>query len=95
MSVIRPTVTVGVQPGTKLLRIERVPGKWVDSVDGIMSQCDLQEWEDGAWLIWINSNIDFTLGTFIKLNDDGTIDRVTLNPDGSEDIFCIKSAKDK
>ena len=90
MPVIRPTVTIGVQPGTKLLRIERTPHE-TTMLKGVPLVFD----KSGHWMIWINSNIDFTLGTFIKLNDDGTIDRVTLNSDGSEDIFCIKSVKDK
>ena len=29
-------------------------------------------------------------GTFIMLHDDGHVERVTVNPDGSEDIVQVK-----
>jgi len=48
----------------------------------------------GAWMIWINANINFTLGTYIKLNDDGSIERVTVLTDGTEDVFVIKKRGD-
>lgn len=41
-------------------------------------------------MVWINSNIDFTQGTFIQLYDDGRIDRVTVMPDGCEHVMHIK-----
>ena len=40
-------------------------------------------------MIWLNANGNFTLGTFIELKNDGTIDRVTWHPDGSESRFEI------
>ncbi len=105
--VIRPTVTIGIQPNTRLLRIERINR---DKSDDMLTSyhaaanraAAIMLGDDactrpalcGAWLIWINANIDFTQGTFIKLNDDGTIDRVTVNPDGSEDVFVIKKRGD-
>ena len=46
----RPTITIGVQPNTKLLRIERV-------------LCMYEVPSDGAWMVWINANVDFTCGT--------------------------------
>ncbi len=42
-----------------------------------------------SWMIWLNANGNFTLGTFIELKNDGTIDRVTWHPDGSESRFEI------
>ena len=67
-------MTVGIPPGTKLLRIERVLSS--------------------EWHVWIHANIDFTAGTFINLKDDGTIQRVTIEPDGSEVVFDVKRKKD-
>lgn len=85
----RPTTTIGVQPNTKLLRIERIQPR-----DVYLRSSDPSIPHDGAWMIWINVNINFTLGTYIKLNDDGSIERVTVNPDGTEDIFVIKKKED-
>lgn len=96
MSVIRPTITIGIQPNTRLLRIERIPGEWVATLNKSLSPTG-KRWTatvGGAWMVWINSNIDFTQGTFIQLNDDGTIQRVTVEPDGTEDVFDIKKEGD-
>ena len=45
------------------------------------------EKSDTGWMIWLNANGNFTLGTFLELDDDGTINRVTWHPDGSESKF--------
>ena len=42
-----------------------------------------------CWRIWLTANGDFTLGTFIQLNNNGTVQRVTWHPDGTESIFDI------
>jgi hypothetical protein len=42
-----------------------------------------------GWRIWITANRDFTLGTFIQLNNNSTIQRVTWHEDGTESIFDI------
>ena len=42
-----------------------------------------------CWRIWLTANSDFTLGTFIQLNNNGTVQRVTWHPDGTESIFDI------
>jgi len=81
----RSTITVGVQPNTKLLRVERmtprtVPMDWGDEL--IVGT--------GSWMVWLNANHDFTLGTYLLLHDDGSIERVTAEPDGGEDIFTVK-----
>ncbi len=82
----RPTVTVGVQPNTKLLRIERIVQRMIRMDWG-------KEYEfvgTGAWMVWLNANRDFTCGTYLLLHDDGSIERVTAEPDGGEDIMTIK-----
>ncbi len=104
---IRPTTTIGIQPNTRLLRIERIerdvrgdaPDPFVNAAEQVVLQglvdrgladVDAQRALCGAWMIWINANINFTLGTYIKLNDDGSIERVTVETDGTEDVFVIK-----
>lgn len=42
-----------------------------------------------SWMIWLMANINFTLGTFIELHNDGNIDRVTWHEDGSESVFEV------
>ncbi len=88
--MVRPTVTIGVQPNTKLLRIERVEREFMHQGNPFNED----QFTTTGWMVWINSNIDFTLGTYIQLNDNGTIDRVTINPDGTEDVFAIKKKGD-
>ena len=63
-------------PGTlKQLRVERVrPTKITE----------------GHWHLWLMANGDFTLGTFIQLLDNGTINRVTWHEDGTETVLEIK-----
>jgi len=76
----RPTTTVGVQPNTKLLRIERIAS-------------DIHNWphlSESGWMVWLNANRDFTCGTYLLLHDDGSIERVTAEPDGGEDIMIVK-----
>ena len=43
-----------------------------------------------TWRLWLMANGDFTLGTFIQLLDNGTINRVTWHEDGTETILNIK-----
>jgi len=68
---------IGVPPGTQALRIDRRPtGNELDPRP--------------HWVLWINSPPDFTTGTYLRLYDDGTVERATLLNDGSEDVFLIK-----
>jgi hypothetical protein len=43
-------------------------------------------WGDGHWRIWLMANGNFTLGTFIQLLDNGTVNRVTWHEDGTETV---------
>jgi hypothetical protein len=42
-----------------------------------------------GWQLWLTANGNFTLGTFIQLCNDGTINRVTWHEDGTETIFKV------
>ena len=72
---IRATIPIAVQPGTKLLRLERV--------------LDDETFKD-IWLLWLHANMDFTLGTYLKLHYAGSIENCTINEDGTETIFQVK-----
>lgn len=42
-----------------------------------------------SWMIWLTANGDWSLGTYISLNNDGSIQRVTLHADGTESVFEV------
>jgi len=42
-----------------------------------------------SWRIWLMANGDYSLGTFIQLVDDGTVNRVTWHNDGTESVFEV------
>ena len=47
------------------------------------------------WRLWLMANGTFTLGTFIQLLDNGTINRVTWHEDGTESVMEVKDATEK
>lgn len=56
-------------------------------LQGGTKQLRVERHRDGGWCVWINANAEFTLGTYILLCDNGQIKRVTLYPDGHEELF--------
>jgi hypothetical protein len=52
------------------------------------------EYIKGNWRIWLTANGDFTLGTYIHLDKQGQIERVTWHEDGTETIFNMKAEQD-
>jgi hypothetical protein len=65
----RARIPIGVPPGTRVLRIERVLGD--------------------HWMIWLHTS-DYTHGTFLRLYDNGAIERVTVRADEGDDVATIK-----
>ena len=47
-----------------------------------------------SWRLWLTANGDFTLGTYIQLMDNGTINRVTWHEDGTETILEVRDGQD-
>lgn len=45
------------------------------------------------WRMWISYDIEMKHGTFIEFHDDGVMERVTVNPDGTEDRFPVTLAE--
>ena len=68
--------------GVKHLRVERV--------DATLNKDFGYSDNNGHWRLWLMANGNFTLGTFIQLLDNGTINRVTWHEDETETIFNIK-----
>jgi hypothetical protein len=50
------------------------------------------EASEGVWRVWLTGNGDFTLGTFLELDSNGSIQRVTWHEDGTESIIEVKDA---
>ena len=48
-----------------------------------------RSYNNDGWCIWLMANGEFTIGTYVKLCDDGQVLRITLHPDGSESIYEV------
>ena len=82
---MKATIPIGIQPGTRLLRIARSP-------ETVEYAGEDQRWfnGNGYWIIWLHTN-DFIHGTFLRLHDNGLIENVTIRSDRpDEDIFIVK-----
>ena len=90
---MKATIPIGIQPGTKLLRIERVPIScpWIEATEELSGYYGH---EPGHWIVWIHHNPDFTLGTYLTLYQDGRITNSTVKEDGTEDVFQVKPPDD-
>jgi len=75
---LKPPIRISVPPNTRAYRIER---NNVGRIENI-----------GSWVLWLHPAPDFNSGTFLKLYDDGSMSRVTLYPDGSEDVMVLKES---
>lgn len=47
------------------------------------------------WIVWLAYNPDRTFGTYLVLNEDGSILRETEYPDGGVEVAVIKPAEYK
>ena len=85
--------------GVRQLRVERVEQSYkkvkLDKRLGLATLLPENEIEveqnDAHWRLWLMANGDFTLGTFIQLLDDGTINRVTWHEDGTESVMEVRN----
>jgi hypothetical protein len=85
---MKATIPIGIQPGTRLLRIERVPHEFTFIGGGLC------ETIPGHWIVWIHHNPDFTLGTYLTLYQDGRMTNTTVHEDGTENVFQVKPPDD-
>ena len=42
-----------------------------------------------SWRLWLTANGDWSLGTFIQLDGNGKIKRITWHADGTESVFEV------
>ena len=59
------------------------------TLQGGMRVLRVERDKDGGWMIWLNANKDFSIGTFIQLCCDGAVQRITWHADGSESHFNL------
>ncbi len=85
-------ITIGLQPRTKALRIIRTPIRQF-TIKGRDAYghpiTDYVKDRPGVWLLWINT-VNFKEGTFLRMHDNGMMERVTVYEDGTELVSIIK-----
>lgn len=82
---MKAPIRIGLQPGARVLYIEREPSaerSWANPA-----------WTEGYWLIPQSTNPNRTLGIFLKLYDNGKVERVTIR-DGEGDEVCLIKPED-
>jgi hypothetical protein len=85
---MKATIPIGLQPGTRALRMERVAGDYNKVPTSL--DCD-----PGHWRIWLHHDRQLTQGTILRLYDDGSADQVTLDEDGIESNYIKIKGPDK
>lgn len=88
----RATIPIGVMPGTKLVRVEWVEEKYTPPTTTNSGDRQGTYVVGGHWRLWTHHDTSVTNGTFFQLNNDGSMIRVVVRPDGSEDYFTVKGA---
>lgn len=84
---MKALINIGIQAGTKLLRIQRQEAtlrfkehayEEIETINQL-----------GYWIIWLATS-DYIYGTFLRLYDDGRIERITVRNDEPDDVMLIK-----
>lgn len=95
---MKAPIRVGLVPGTRVLYIERSPEQWssekyLQSTDPEMNDVWMvraTKVAEGYWLVPQSTNPDRTLGIFLKLYDNGKVERVTVRENEGDDVVEIK-----
>lgn len=80
---------LGLPSDIKQLRVEHVKVKTQPIPPGYDPVLIRTE-DQGYWRLWLMANGDFSLGTCIRLWDNGDVDRITYHEDGTESVMEIK-----
>lgn len=81
---MKATIPIGVPPGLRVLQIERQP----DGSDTIYETKG-----DGHWKFWLHRSLsDRILGTYLKLHDNGKIERITVRANEGDQVDLVKPA---
>lgn len=78
---MKPAHRIGLPPGMRVLYIERHPAtEMTTTID-----CR----EHGHYRLWLHTS-DRLLGTYLKLHDNGKIERITVRATEGDQIDLIK-----
>ncbi len=88
---MKAPIRVGIPPGLRDVYIERWPAEqsYVYNFDIGKAEVSAPK-VAGYWLLPIHVNKDRTLGTFLKLYDNGMIERVTRRETEGDEVVIIK-----
>lgn len=75
---MKARIQVAIPPKTKLMRLIREPKGYFNRYSG-------------SWIVWLHT-ADFKYGTFLRLYDNGRIERVTCREGEGDDIHEVKPA---
>ena len=87
---------IGIPPGKRELWIERhrKTNPYIECFNdyGMFTgyRWDRSKDHNGYWLVPLSTNPARTLGDFLKLYDNGKIERITLRPDHDDVVVVIK-----
>lgn len=51
------------------------------------------EYETSTYIVWLHHDLLMQHGTFLRLHGNGLVQRITLRPDGSEEINTVMEAR--
>ena len=94
---MKASIRIALQPGSRVLYVEREPSRIVESPpfidyadynERVLSTIKIRKM--GYWTIPQSTNPDRTLGIFLRLYDNGKVERVTIRDNEADDIVLIK-----
>jgi len=80
---------IGIPPGMRVLYIERHEKEYDRSPKYLEHSSKGLIRREGYYKLWLHTS-DRLLGTFLKLYDNGKIERVTVRSDCGDEIVLIK-----
>lgn len=51
------------------------------------------EYETQCYVLWLHHDLQMQHGTFIRLHPSGFVERITVRPDGSEEVNTVMEAR--
>jgi hypothetical protein len=45
---------------------------------------------DGGWQVWTGARHEFRIGSYLQLNNDGSVFNVTVRSDEGDESYCIR-----
>lgn len=71
----------------------RIPATRRIKLQARTEQVRMQHMPGNIWRMWVSHDVTMTHGTFFEFHPNGSIERVTVNLDGTEDRFAVTLAE--